>query len=151
MLLWEHLWTMEQWELRKSRLHTDSSQGPTVIWAYDVILPILCFFCFDIGITTWTTALIDHLPQELVDVFLGHPVHGTHLQPNLRHKWAMQSEMWNAMFSNVFAMFLHLNNPAGKSLPDGETCTAVHPLFALNKTTMIWSRCSSSSSSQSRS
>ena len=49
------------------------------------------------------------------------------------------------------AMFLHLNNPAGKSLPDGKTCTAVHPLFALNKTTMIWSRSSSSSSSQSRS
>ena len=108
-------------------------------------------FFFDIDMATWTTALIDHLPQELVDVFLGHPVHGAHLQPNLRHKWAMQSEMWNAMFSNVFAMFLHLNNPAGKSLPDGETCTAVHPLFALNKTTMIWSRCSSSSSSQSRS
>ena len=37
---------MEQWELRKSRLHTDSSQGPTVIWTYDVILPILCFFLF---------------------------------------------------------------------------------------------------------
>ena len=34
---------MEQWELRKSRLHTDSSQGPTVIWTYDVILPTLFF------------------------------------------------------------------------------------------------------------